>query len=308
MFRSTDNGDNWTQVNNGLTTVFVLSFGTNSDGDVFAGTYFGGGVFRSTDNGDTWSEQNNGIIATDVRAIAIIQPVRSRFSASASPSGVGNIIFAGTYGLGMFRSGDGGQSWEKTNNGLPALYIRSLVTTSSGGHIFAGADLIGGAGGVYRSTDFGDSWVEVNQGVITTDVRALAINPSGHIFAGTYPSSGVFRSTDDGDSWTPVNNGLKCGNIWSLAISGAIFAGTAGCGDGMYRSTDNGDSWTLANTGLTSTDVPALANGSNGHIFAGTQSQMGEGGGMFRSTDNGDTWTEQNNGFTALDVNAVGGN
>jgi photosystem II stability/assembly factor-like uncharacterized protein len=105
-----------------------------------------------------------------------------------------------------------------------------------------------------------------------------------------------------------VNNGLGCGTFASLAINpgGDIFAGTTGCGDGVYRSTDNGDNWTLANTGLTSTDVVALAiNSANGHIFAGTYSQMGEGGGMFRSTDNGDTWTEQNNGFTAYDVNAV---
>jgi photosystem II stability/assembly factor-like uncharacterized protein len=105
-----------------------------------------------------------------------------------------------------------------------------------------------------------------------------------------------------------VNNGLGCGSILSLAISydGDIFAGTFGCGDGVYRSTDNGDSWTLANSGLTSTDVAALAiNPITGHVFAGTQSQMGQGGGMFRSTDNGDAWTEQNVGFSALDVNAV---
>src|SRR5262249_19107587 len=152
-------------------------------GDIFAGTYFGGGVFRSTNNGNTWSEQNEGIIATDVRAIAIFSPVPFGLSASTSPSGATDAIFAGTYGLGMFRSSfNSGQSWEKINNGLPALYVRSLAT--NGGEIFAGADFIGGAGGVYRSTDFGDSWAEVNQGVITTDVRALAINTSGHIFAG----------------------------------------------------------------------------------------------------------------------------
>src|SRR4029077_10412221 len=108
VFRSTDNGDNWTQVNSGLTAIFVLSFATNASGDVFAGTYFGGGVFRSTNNGDTWSEQNNGMIATDVRAIVIIQPVRSRFSDSASPSGGSDNIFVGAYGLGMFRSFDSG--------------------------------------------------------------------------------------------------------------------------------------------------------------------------------------------------------
>ena len=57
VFRSTDNGENWTQVNNGLTATFVLSFTTNASEDVFAGTYFGGGVFRSSDTGETWSEK-----------------------------------------------------------------------------------------------------------------------------------------------------------------------------------------------------------------------------------------------------------
>ena len=164
-----------------------------------------------------------------------------------------------------------------------------------------------GFGGVFRSTDNGENWEEVNQGVITTDVRALAVNPSGDIFAGTYPSFGVYRSTDNGETWTAVNEGLTCGNIWSLAINpdGDIFAGTAGCGTGVFRSTDNGDNWTLVNNGLTSTDIGALAINANGDIFAGTHSQFGVGGGMFRSTDNGDTWTEQNSGFTALDVNSL---
>jgi len=43
VFRSSDNGDNWIQVNNGLTALFVLSFATNASGDIFAGTYFGNG-------------------------------------------------------------------------------------------------------------------------------------------------------------------------------------------------------------------------------------------------------------------------
>ena len=85
----------------------------------------------------------------------------------------------------MFRSSDSGQTWEKINNGLLAFYIRALAI-SPNGHIFAGADFIGGAGGVYRSTDNGESWVEINHDDITVDVRALATNANGHIFAGTY--------------------------------------------------------------------------------------------------------------------------
>ena len=115
VFRSTDNGENWTQVNNGLTATFVLSFTTNVSGDIFAGTYFGGGVFRSTDDGETWTEKNNGLIATEVRAIAINS---------------NDTIFAGTYGIGMFRSSDSGQNWEKINNGLPCV-LHKVVSHQS---------------------------------------------------------------------------------------------------------------------------------------------------------------------------------
>jgi hypothetical protein len=116
-----------------------------------------------TDNGGTWSEKNNGLTATEVRAIAI----------DAS-----NTLFAGTYGIGMFRSADGGQGWEKVNNGLSALY-ESCLAINAAGDIFLGADFVNGAGGVFRSTDNGQRWVEVNYDVIQTDVRALAINSSG---------------------------------------------------------------------------------------------------------------------------------
>ena len=209
--------------------------------------------------------------------------------------------------MACFRSTNSGGSWQKTNNGLPALY-ESALAINDNGEIFLGADFVNGAGGVYRSTDDGDNWVEINHGVIQTDVRALAINANGHIFAGTYFGGGVFRSTDNGDSWTPVNK------VWTAETFG------------LWRFTRLGQSsrelqdvepeyivrLTTETVGrlltqvLTSTDVAALAITQQWrNIFAGTRSIMGQGGGMFRSTDNGDTWTEQNTGFAALDVNAV---
>ena len=145
----------------------MIAFTATPNGDIFAGTYVGGGVFRSSDNGDTWIEKNNGLVATDVRAIA------TKFDGT---------VFAGTYGIGAFRSSDNGQSWERINNGLFAHFVRSLAI----GHIFAGTDFVDGLGGVFRLTDNGDSWTHVSQGVIEFDVRALAVNSNGHIFAGTY--------------------------------------------------------------------------------------------------------------------------
>ena len=55
VFRSTHNGDSWVAINNGLEFPFVISLAVNADGDIFAGTFEGGGVYRSTDDGENWT-------------------------------------------------------------------------------------------------------------------------------------------------------------------------------------------------------------------------------------------------------------
>lgn len=56
IFRSTDNGDNWSEINSGLTNTTVFALTINNSDDIFAGTFSGnGGVFRSSNNGSTWS-------------------------------------------------------------------------------------------------------------------------------------------------------------------------------------------------------------------------------------------------------------
>jgi len=96
VFRSTDNGEAWTGVNNGLTATNVRALAINAaTGHIFAGTF--GGAFRSTDNGDTWVPVNNGLEFPFVISLAI------------NPSGD---IFAGTFeGGGVYRSTDNGENW-----------------------------------------------------------------------------------------------------------------------------------------------------------------------------------------------------
>ena len=59
VFRSTDNGESWAGVNNGLTATNVRALASSPVDHIFAGTF--GGVFRSTDNGDHWVAINNGL-------------------------------------------------------------------------------------------------------------------------------------------------------------------------------------------------------------------------------------------------------
>ena len=60
MFRSTDNGDTWTEQNSGFTALDVNSLALNSAGNIFAAAL--GGAFRSTNSGESWSDISSGLI------------------------------------------------------------------------------------------------------------------------------------------------------------------------------------------------------------------------------------------------------
>jgi uncharacterized protein (TIGR03437 family) len=258
VYRSSDNGQNWMPVNNGLTNTIVEALAVSGT-TLFAGTANqsdDGGIFRSTDNGQSWIQVYNGLPFSDVKAFAVR----------------GTNLFAGTvhvvppeiYGS-VLRSSNNGMSWGNFNNGLNDKPVNALAL--SGTTLFAGTS----GGGVYRSSDNGQNWMPVNNGLTNTIVEALAVSGMT-LFAGTN-GRGVYRSIDNGQSWTAVNNGLTDPYVYAFAVSGTtLFAGTFG---GVYRSSDNGQNWTAVNNGLTNPVVLALAvSGTN--LFAGTR-----GGGVF---------------------------
>lgn len=85
VFLSTNNGSNWTGVNNGLTNRGVntlVVFGSN----LLAGTY--GGVFLSTNNGTNWINKNQGFNVDPVVGTMLI---------------ANNYLYAGTYGNSVWK-------------------------------------------------------------------------------------------------------------------------------------------------------------------------------------------------------------
>ncbi|HEY5534030.1 MAG TPA: T9SS type A sorting domain-containing protein [Ignavibacteria bacterium] len=198
-----------------------------------------------------------------------------------------NNIFAGTYQYGVYLSTNNGTNWTQTS--LNNQLVWSLV--SLGNNIFAGTLF----GGVYISTNNGTIWSQTD--LYNKSANSLAIL-GNNIFAGTvdsYNPSGIYLSTNNGTNWTQtsLNNQL----VWSLATLGNnIFAGTYQYG--VYLSTDNGLNWTQ--TTLINKDVYSLATIEN-NIFAGTYQY-----GVYLSNDNGTNWVQKNQGFNVIPlVNAL---
>jgi len=279
IYRSTDNGANWTAVNTGLTNGTVNALANNAAGDLFAGTF--GGIFLSTDNGATWTAANTNLTNTRVRALAI------------KTTGE---IFAGTEGGGVFRSTDNAKTWVAVNSGLTNAFIQALAINNNTGDIFAGTTT-----GFFLSSNNGGVWRAFNPGLSppVPSIRSLAINSLGNVFAGT--NNGVYWLLSTTATWTPINTGLT--NFFIPAVyahaNGNIFAGTEG--SGVFRSVDNGNNWVSASVGLGVMTVQAFAGNSSGTVFAGTT------GGVFRSTTAGPTfsWTEVNTGMLTAKVSAL---
>ena len=128
IFRSTDNGNNWTNLGykNLKTTGIVIK----PNGEILISSLdhnLGGGVFSSNDNGNNWSP-----LGYNGASTAIVQNSNGH-------------IFIGTLTRGIFRSLDDGENWSEINLGLGDLYPRSLAINSNN-DIFAGTVF----GGVFR--------------------------------------------------------------------------------------------------------------------------------------------------------------
>jgi hypothetical protein len=213
IFRSTDQGDSWTDISGPISTD-VRALAINSDGHIFAGTYFGGGVYRSTDNGDSWTQINNGLTCPFIWSFAIDSDDR---------------LYAGSAGCGsgVFVSTDNGNNWAVANNGLTFTDITALATNEYG-HVFAGTYY---GGGIFRSTDSGMNWIPVNNGLTDLNPFALSFSLFGTGIAGT--SGGVFVTGDNGDTWFDFSNGLTSVDVRALLptnLDGYLYAGTAGGG------------------------------------------------------------------------------
>ena len=204
VYRSTNNGFSWINVNNGLPINTISSLGT-SGYNIFAGTY--SGVYLSTNNGSNWIRMNNGLTDTLISSLIII----------------GNNVFAGTIQGGVFMSSNNGSNWTAVNSGLTYNHIYALA--NYGNNIFASAGN-GISNGVYLSTNNGSNWSLSNSGLPANNyVLSFAVS-GNNIFAGTL-SQGVFFSVNNGNSWSPENTGLTNMQISALAISGSnIFAGS----------------------------------------------------------------------------------
>lgn len=176
-------------------------------------------------------------------------------------------ICVGTLGTGLWRSVDGGGTWQRARlgagyQGEKGVYDFAVHPGDSSLIYAAGAD------GVYLSRDGGANFDCLSSPMDGTRVWRVVIDPvePDTVFAGTCPAA-VYRSRDGGHEWQKVcaDFAEECMNVGTPRITGlavdpsdhqVVWAGAEV--DGVRASFDGGDTWTRVTGGLL--DEPDIHN------------------------------------------------
>ena len=220
------------------------------------------GVFRSRDGAETWERLRGGLPGVeyegDARLVLALSPEYAR-DGTLYVGGWGG----GSRGFGVWRSADGGDSWQPVWRGLAHLQVEELALSpafAQDGTLVAYCrytDLLRGQVGrsVYRSSDRGDHWQLVDQ-VSQEDAFERDLPTPDSLFGETTRQS--MRATADGRAlerpgegaeWTTVLKPpegeyvLACAASPQYGNDGTVFALT---GVALYRSQDAGDHWERA--------------------------------------------------------------
>lgn len=206
----------------------VQCFAADNNGDILAGTYFGG-VYKTTDQGVSWTQLP--YVNLDIRALTV--------SASGD-------MFLGAATSGLWKSTDGGATWVRPVNILNGRTVTSIGLSQSG-NVIAGC-FSTTSQSVFQSTDNGETFYQVSALVLLAN---SVIRNGTDMYVGG-DRNGVLRSTDGGFFWTMINpsstqfNGLSMtSNANYVYVVGRRTATTTPDSSFIYRRSVATGTWEL---------------------------------------------------------------
>ena len=260
--------------------------------------YASGGLWRTSNRGTTFEQLFKNEETSSIGSVVVSDAPadwkgwdKDVPKAERKEKGKGKIIWVGTgegngrnsssWGNGVYRSTDGGETWThlglEDSHDIPRMAVDprdpDTCYVAALGHLWGPND----TRGVYKTSDGGKKWERVLFIDVETGCCDIAVDPKNPdtVYAAMYhrrrtpfsfssggPEGGIYRSTDAGKTWTKLAGGLptKTGRI---GID--IFPGDTKKLIAVVESTENG-----ANS---------------------IRDDRMRGGGVFRSDDGGDTWT-----------------
>jgi photosystem II stability/assembly factor-like uncharacterized protein len=255
-----------------------------------------GGIWKTTDGGLLWVPMTDEL------------PILNHGAVALDPTNP-EVVYAGTgeyttesTGDGLFRSEDGGLTWERiaTIWEVGATCSQIVVDPTNPDVIHVTSER-----GYIRSTDGGLSWIRR----LPWSASDVAVNPVDPqiVYVGVH-SKGIYRSVNGGQSFSKLNDGLPQDDVRRILIDVspsdpdvvyAVIVNGISSLRGLYQSTDGGDSWSKKNNtpnfpypqgwydvflGVHPTDPLRVFGGGVFPTYAPA--------GVIRSYDGGDSWLD----------------
>jgi hypothetical protein len=278
-------------------------------------------VYKISRGKQGWEIRLRDLAGLEINALAIHPATR-------------HVIYAGARGGGLYRSDDGGGSWQQLGAGVLSDKIRALALDPADPEtIYVGTE----PPGLWKSEDGGANWHEIPGvaalakqrqwtypvAVIQPHIRSIAVDPSdSKRICLACQVGGVLLSEDGGGSWSdvrdPIDMDVHC--VCFDAVSGATLYAATGGGENfpnptpppkgrpLYRSPDGGKTWQSISDTLTRTySVPVRVHPKNSQLlYLGVAEEppplwlnrpAKANGAIMRSADGGNSWQQLAGGF-----------
>ena len=207
-----------------------------------------------------------------------------------------DVVYVGTVNAGVYKSIDGGQSWQPAHSGMDRASVQTLVIDPTNPAVLYAGTLVNG---VYKTEDRAQTWRAVNRGIELpgwnwTGVLAMDKSNSQHLYYAH--GLGIFETEDGGESWQnpsprscpsrPVDLVLHPADSQTVYVQ-AIGDSSASCQGGVYVSRNGGQTWALSQaTNASGNAAPLAIDGANGtRLYAASDNEL------YGSDDGGATWS-----------------
>lgn len=285
FFASHDSGEHWSRLPAMMhMNVFGLAASPRDPAQLWLATW-GQGAWQRDAAAAPWTLVGLDRLGTDYVTGIHFDPTRERVIVGANPGQLSldgehftpipvegqtldaafdpvdpSLIYISTQVQGIFKSSDGGASWQASNTGIEPwptpqgtfTDVRAIVLDPDHPQQLFAATL---GGGIYRSDDAAAHWTKVLDTPEPATCMILVPGSPVRLYACL---SGITASLDGGQTWTTMNEGLESLVTRALvhdADSGSLYLSTAG---GTYRRTAGAAAWEpvdpecpMPSTGLT---------------------------------------------------------